>query len=173
MSGGVQAYRQGVELHASIAINAPAAAVWAVLGERFGHIGEWAAPILASSLAGEPEIGAERACRIARFGPVPAGVITERLVSFAPAAMSFAYEAVSGMPRFVRRAMNRWSVHPDGEQRCVVRSHATLELRGLVRWFGFAIRRPLRKSGLHVLEELRHWVERGEPHPRKVRVLHG
>jgi hypothetical protein len=159
-----------VELTGEIVVGAPAHAVWAELGERFGHIGEWAAPIAASSLDGEPRVGAVRTCHTARFGPVAPGVITERLTAFDPAAMAFAYEAVGGMPGFVRRASNRWSVHPQGERRCLVRTHATLELRGPAVLLSFFLKWRLHTGGARVLDELRYRIEHGRPHPRKRRT---
>jgi hypothetical protein len=157
-----------VELNGDIVIDAPARAVWAELGERFGHIGEWAAPIAASSLDGALRVGAVRSCHVAGFGPVAPGIVTERLVAFDPAAMAFAYEAVGGMPGFVGRAVNRWSVHPHGDRRCRVRTRATLELRGPMALLGPLLKWRLEADGARVLEELRYRIERGRPHPRKL-----
>jgi hypothetical protein len=157
-----------MDMHGEIFIQAPARAAWAVLGERFGRIAEWAAPITASSLVGAPGAGAVRTCHIAGFGPVKPGVIRERLVTFDARAMSFTYEAVSGMPAFVASAVNRWSVHHRGDTACVVSTHATIELRGAARLLGWLMRSRLQRDGALVLEELRHMVEQGQAHPRKV-----
>jgi len=142
-----------------------------VLGERFADIGEWAVPITASSLDGTLGRGAVRTCRTACFGPVPAGTIKERLLDFDPDAMSFAYEAIGGMPGFMADAVNRWSVHPLDGQRCLARTHATLTLRGPAALLGFMLNRKLRADGSRVLDELRYRVEHGRPHPRKVRAI--
>lgn len=162
-----------MELATEIVIDAPAAATWRVLGERFGHIGEWAAPILASTLEGEPRPGAVRTCRIPRVGPVRAGEVQERLTAFDPSTMTLAYEAITGTPAFIRRAVNRWSVVAEGDRRSRVRSHATLELRGAMRLLAPLIGRQMRRVGVRVLEELRHHVEHGRPHPRKVAASRG
>ena len=69
-------------MYKEIVVRAPAAAAWAVLGERFGQIAEWAAPITASSLEGALGVGAVRTCHIAGFGPVAPGAIRERLIDF-------------------------------------------------------------------------------------------
>ncbi len=160
-----------MELEVEVAIDAPAATAWAVIGEQFGRIGEWATPITSSRLDREPGIGAVRDCHIARFGPVKPGVVRERLILFDPAAMSFAYEAVDGMPKFVARAINRWSVEPLDSHRCVVRMRATLELRGWARLFGFLLGPRMQRDGARVLEELRYQAEHGIPHPRKRRAM--
>lgn len=160
-----------MELHNEMVVNAPAAAAWAVLGERFGQIAEWAVPITASSMEGEPRIGAVRTCHIARFGPVAPGAIKERLIAFDAQARSFAYEAVEGMPRFIARAVNRWSVHARDEKSCIVRTHATLELRGAAVLLGRLLKWKMQADGGRVFEELQHRIEHGRPHPRKLGTL--
>lgn len=158
-----------MELHNQIVIDAPAARVWHVIGERFMHISEWAAPITTSCPVGEgkPGVGVTRACTIVPFGPVKAGVITERLTSFDRDAMSLAYEATSGMPRFVVHAANRWTVTPLEAARSRLHIDATVTLRGPLRLLGFFLGWQLRAGGARVAAELKHFVEHGGPHPRK------
>jgi hypothetical protein len=160
-----------MELRAEVIIGAPARRVWAVLGEQFGDISRWAAPIQASSIDGAPTVGACRTCHIAGFGPFKPGVIKERLIAFAPEPMSFAYRAVEGLPGFVGDAVNRWSVEPLDEHRSVVRVHATVELRGPMRLVGALLRWRMRVAGERTLEELKHHVENGRPHPRKLHAM--
>ena len=160
-----------MDLNGEVVINAPANAAWVVLGDCWGHIGRWAAPITSSLLDGEPGMGAVRTCHIARFGPVAPGIIKERLLTFDAATMSFAYQSIEGMPRFIKSAVNRWSVHSLDDGRCVVRSHATVELRGLMALLGFLLQRSFKANGARVLDELRHRVEHGSPHPRKVAAM--
>lgn len=158
-----------MELHNRIVIAASALAVWEAIGERFVHIGQWAAPIVSSCPINDAPlaVGMVRACRIARFGPFSPGVIRERLTTFDREAMSLSYEAQDGMPRFVANAVNRWSVHRVDASQCEVRVHATLTLRGPMKLFGWLLRNQLEASGVRVLEELKYYVEQGAPHPRK------
>jgi hypothetical protein len=160
-----------MDLRAEVIIHAPAPVVWAVLGERFGQISQWAAPITSSALAGPPGVGAVRTCHIAGFGPIKPGAIKERLIAFDPEARSFTYAAIDGLPGFVKRAINRWSVHARGERLCLVRTHAALELRGPMRSLGFYLERRLQADGSRALDELRHYIEEGRPHPRKLRAV--
>jgi hypothetical protein len=85
--------------------------------------------------------------------------------------MSFAYEAADGMPGFFRRATSYWSVHPLDGERCLIRTHATVILRGPATLLSFLLKRNLQAAGARVLDELRHQVEHGRPHPRKVRAV--
>jgi hypothetical protein len=160
-----------MELRAEITINTPAQNAWHILGKRFGYIAEWASPITESSLQGEPSIGTVRTCHIAGFGPVKPGIIKEQLLSFEPASMSFTYQAIQGMPGFISKAINHWSVRPLDEAHCVVSTHATLELRGVARLFGLFLKWKMTKNGAGVLEELRYYIEHKRPHPRKASAI--
>jgi Polyketide cyclase / dehydrase and lipid transport len=128
---------------------------------------EWAGPILESQMSGGPSVGSVRVCRIADLGPFPAGTIAERLTVFDPEDQRLVYEAVHGMPGFVCRAVNRWSVHP-APGGCVVRVHATLTLSARARPLGPLLALRVRGESRRVLDDLRHRVQTGRPHPRKV-----
>lgn len=145
-----------MELHNEIIIAAPAERVWRALGERFMHVSEWAAPIDASCPIGAhaPGVGVTRACTIVPFGPVKAGVVKERLTRFDAEAMALEYEAIDGMPSFVERAVNRWSVERVDDGRTRVRAHATVSIRGVMKLFSWFIRRQFQTGGQKVLEEL-------------------
>ncbi|HEX2671948.1 MAG TPA: SRPBCC family protein, partial [Polyangiaceae bacterium] len=130
---------------------------------------EWASPIVASCPVGDSPLscGAVRECTIAAFGPVKPGTITERLVSFDGERMQLEYEALDGLPKFMERAVNRWRVVPLGTACAVVRVHASVRLG----WSGWLLA-PLLKwqllaAGTRTLEELKHFVEQGQVHPRK------
>ncbi len=157
-----------MELRADVLMDAPAAAAWAVLGERFGDIGEWAAPITASTLDSELGTGSVRTCHVAGFGPVAPGVIRERLIEFEPEHMMLAYESVDGMPSSIEKAVSRWSVHALPEDRCEVRSRATVQLRGPIRLVGPLFRWQMQVNAARVMDELRYRVEHGRPHQRKL-----
>ena len=52
-----------MEMRAEVVINAPAADAWAVIGERFGEIGQWASAITESVMDGPPAVGRARGKR--------------------------------------------------------------------------------------------------------------
>ena len=154
-----------MEMRAEVVINAPAEDAWAVIGERFGDIGEWASAITESVVDGPPAVGRVRTCRVAGFGPITAGVIRERLIEFNPEARSLSYEAAAGMPWFIADAVSRWSVHAGPGSACTVRIHATLGLRLAARLVSPALRWRMRADTRRALAELRHRVETGQPAP--------
>jgi hypothetical protein len=100
-----------MKMRAELMINAPAEDAWAVVGERFGEISEWASAITESAMDGLPTAGRVRTCQVAGFGPIRAGVIKERLTQFDPQAKTLSYEAAAGMPWVIAGAVSRWSVH--------------------------------------------------------------
>ena len=118
-----------MQMRAELVISAPAEDTWVVVGERFGEIDQWASPIIASAMDGPPGTGQVRTCQIAGFGPIGPGVIKERLVHFDPEARSLAYEAVAGMPAFIKHAVNRWSVRAGPGGGSTVEICATVTLR--------------------------------------------
>jgi Polyketide cyclase / dehydrase and lipid transport len=157
-----------MKLELQVEINGPADAAWAVLGERFADIGEWAAPIRSSTLDGELGIGAIRTCQIAKFGPLALGAVRERLIAFDPARMTLAYESVDGLPSFITSAVNRLSIHNVSDRRCLVHSQGNVALQRRVWLFEPLVKWRLQVAARLVLEELRHQVEHGRAHPRKV-----
>jgi hypothetical protein len=159
-----------MDIRNEIYIDAPARRVWSAVGDRFMHIGEWAAPIASSCPVGraDPAVGTIRSCTTVAFGPFEPGMVEERLTRFDCEQMTLEYEAFDGMPNFIAAAANRWSVAQVDGGRSLVRMHATLTLRGPARLLACVIKWQLQSAGARVAEELRHFVETGQPHPRKL-----
>lgn len=159
-----------MQVQMDIEINAPADEAWKVLGEGFGEIAEWDSGLKASSLVGGLKTGGIRTCESSTgFGPFKAGIVQERLVTYDPSSMIFAYEGISGLPGFVGHAGNRWSIHNVDLQHCIVRFVATIEFRGILKTLGPLIgplMKLLMKADLkRFVKELRYRVEIGRPHP--------
>jgi hypothetical protein len=156
-----------VEMRAQITVAVPAGQAWALVGEQFGQIADWASPITESVLDRPVGEGAVRTCHVRGFGPVRPGVIRERLLSYDPDTRSLSYEA-QGLPRYMNRAVNRWSVRSADEGTCAISVHATVSTHPLLRPLGPALRWRLRRSSAGVLDELVHRLQTGSPHPRKI-----
>ncbi|MDH5675510.1 MAG: SRPBCC family protein [Myxococcales bacterium] len=113
-----------------IEAQAPAAAAWQLLGERFGDIASWSSGIDASQLDGELGVGATRECRSSEsFGPFPPSVVREKLTLFDRERMELQYEVEAGLPPFLQRASNHWRVEPRGTGGCRIVSEAELTFR--------------------------------------------
>jgi hypothetical protein len=76
------------------------------------------------------------------------------------------------MPAFVTLARNTWTVTPLDPHRSRVSLRARFDTRGLLGLLGrWAILAQTRRASRHLAEDLRHYVETGQPSPRKLRQL--
>jgi len=97
--------------------------------------------------------------------------IEERIVAYDEASRTLTYEG-HGMPKFIKTARNRLQVQPLGERRSRVRVEATLEPRGIIGRVMYAfLRLQLARIGPQFLNDLKHYVEHGEPSAHKQRRL--
>ena len=155
-------------------VNASAEEVWRVVAHEFDRIGSWATAIPASqeaahagAPAGCPAGG--RTCQTAmrRFPEAE-----ERIVSYDEQGRTLTYEAVRGIPGFVTSARNTWRIVAIDDRRSQVSIAATVTTRGLVGpLIALAMRPWMARVGVHVLDDLRHYVEHKKPSPRKQRQL--
>lgn len=109
-------------------IDAPAAAVWDLLGEKFADVSEWADSIVKSSIDRPLGKGAVRTCDLKAFGPVPAGQITEELTVFNRDDRALTFVVHTGLPGFMRFVENAWSVESIDGNHSRVMSRATFRL---------------------------------------------
>ena len=108
-------------------INAPASAVWEVMGERFADIGDWSDTVLESSLDGPLAKGSTRTCRLK---PTPAGLdtIQETITAFDRDRQHFAFDIVTGLPGFMRRVSSAWTIEAIGDNRTRAINVLTIEV---------------------------------------------
>ncbi|GAC1429885.1 MAG: hypothetical protein NVSMB65_03410 [Chloroflexota bacterium] len=154
-----------ITLHASVCIEAPAERVWARLA-ALEDIALWSKPVLKARCDGTVSrgVGAERTCEL-----VGHRTIRERWLAW-DEGHSFTYEG-SGIP-LMKRAINRWSVLPHGEN-SLLTSEAELEIKG-----GAAGRllEPLmgplmRRMAPTALAAFKYLVEHGQPYDGKAADL--
>ncbi|MEO0564463.1 MAG: SRPBCC family protein [Chloroflexota bacterium] len=150
-----------------IIINAPADDVWEVLALQYDRVSEWATGIQASSVNPEPEL-LEGAPVTGRHCEVPGlGKTNERFTAFDANRRKFTYEAYAGMPFFVKTVSNTWQVADEGE-RTRVSMHLVADLNAfpgtLMAPF---LRRQFEKNTETVVNDLKYYVEHGQPSPSK------
>lgn len=160
-----------IEVNKQITINAPVADVWRVLAHEFDRVGEWATSIAQSKPNPEakPIAGSEvggRICVVPGFGEMK-----ESFAYYDEDNLTFSYEAVQGMPFFVKTAGNTWSLTDKGNQ-TIVDMHLIAE----VNMFPGKVMAPMLRSQFNrqageIIEELKYYIENGQPHPRKLAAL--
>ncbi len=147
-----------VKLFASACIEAPAAQVWACLAE-LEDIQLWSdAVVRAHCTEGQSRgVGAERTCDLANNI-----TIIERWVAW-DEGRSFQYEGF-GLP-LVRRAVNRWSVIPQGN-RSLLTSEAEVEFKGGIfgRALALVMTPAMRRMAPKALASFKYLVEHGQPY---------
>ena len=150
-----------------VRVNASAEVVWGVLAREFNEIGAWSS-VISHSLPLPEEDVAElggRVCAIPGLGETH-----ERLLYIDESAKRLSYSGTMPRAPYVKRAVNVWSVVPQGEHACIVHSRADAELPS----FPWVLATPVIQLGMwwmwrRTAADLKHYVEHGVPHPRKSR----
>ena len=156
----------------STQIQVPAASVWKVIGTGFPDADRWASAVYQSSVrvdgsspSGAPFTG--RTCETS-IGPA-----RETILLYDEDAGRISYEAQADkMPGFVRKLVADWRIHPEGVGMVRVEMKLTVDLKPP---FNF-IMPPMMRMQMgplvaKTLEELKHFVEKGTPHPRKLKQM--
>jgi polyketide cyclase/dehydrase/lipid transport protein len=154
-----------IKLSASVCIETPAAIVWARLA-KLEDIQVWSEAVIRARCdeARSQGVGAERFCEI-----VGNYTIREHWVAW-DEGRSFQYEGF-GIP-MMKRAVNRWSVIPQGEQ-SVLMSEAELEIKGGVfgRILELILGPLMRRIAPNALTGFKYFVEHGHAYEGKASEL--
>ncbi|MBX2847279.1 MAG: SRPBCC family protein [Acidiferrobacterales bacterium] len=153
-------------------INASSDAVWHVLGPRYEEAGLWASAVYTSTalrdskpLNGAPVSG--RVCETS-LGP-----FRETIVGYDSTARYLAYQATgTKMPFFVKRMQGSWKLNALGATGTEV--NMTLDADIMFPFdllMGWMMKIQFNKVLNESLEELKHYVEKGEIHQRKARSM--
>jgi hypothetical protein len=166
-------------------VDAPADAVWEVVGHRFDRVDQWATAIPASTAipaaAAVPPATGSPAAAATGNAPVAGRVchtsvrlvpqVTERIIAYDEANRTLTYQAEQH-PRFLKAARNHWRVEAIGAGRTRISLHATVEPQGMVGWLAYLLlRAQLARVAAQFLQDLQHYAEHGRPSPRKQRQL--
>ena len=141
-----------------------------ILGNQFGDAYKWASGLNHSKGYGAPTIieapSNNRACDL------PSGKIKEVIRTFDPQNYELEYEVIEGFPFFVDTAINNWQLNEIGSDTTRVNMHLIVTTKGLVG----GIMAPMMKIQLtkqiaSIPNDLKHFVETGQPSPHKTKEL--
>lgn len=162
-----------LQLKSHLTINAPAQKVWRILAHEFATIGQWASAIPASEAVTDlpaPE-GAQVGGRVCATAVGGWASVQETFTSYDEPSMRFAYQATDGRPWFLKHAENHWAVRSLGPQTSLVEVQAELDLNLFPGLFlAPLLKLQMGRVGAQSLEELKYYVERDQPHPRKLKA---
>ncbi len=152
----------------SIDIDVSASELWAKTAEDFGGIDKWIASI--SDVTFHPTasgnlLGAERVC------VSPFGETHETMVIYDEAQRHFAYE-IEGLPPLISRAVNNWLITETGDNQSAIEFRVELDLvPNADAEMVATLKAQMGDLLSQVTEELKHYVETGEAHPRKIEAM--
>ena len=162
------------EITGEVLIHAPAETVWDILGKNYSRIGDWASVIQQSASMEHLSIprGSDAGGRSCTPTLPFVRAVTEELTYFDEATKTFRYEATSGLPGFINKAENTWSVVEAGPDQCIVKTVGRLSMKQIPGALIFPVFKwQLSRAGAQLVEELKYYAENGRPHPRKAKLL--
>ncbi|MBX2845281.1 MAG: SRPBCC family protein [Saprospiraceae bacterium] len=124
---------KGFDLKKEITINVPALALWEIIGPGFTDVYRWSSNVDHAEGRGKPEFhGAECSERFCNVNVKGFSKISEKLTKYDEDDMSLAYEILDGMPGFITKACNEWTVVPLGRKQSKLVMEATFRSKGIM-----------------------------------------
>ena len=154
-----------------IMIDAPIDTVWQVLAMDYAKIEKWASGVSSSVGSGKSLNGStcsERSCEITAAG---FNDTKEKILRFDPDNYYLEYDLYHGLPGFVRYSVNKDRLEERNGKTLWI-SDNEMRVGGFI---GATMKGLMRKNLGKVLqykgEELKHYIEKGRPHQRKLEVM--
>ena len=161
-----------MQITRSIIINAPLEKVWEITAHNFDKVDQWSSGVSLSGVA-EVESSADEANMAGRVCMTAFGKCFELFEVYDEEQHTFTYKAqFEKTPPGVKSARNTWRVEAisDSQTRFSMSTQTEFNL-----FPGLLIRIPFRLQIPRVLnmnlEEAKHFIETGKPHPRKVTAM--
>ncbi|MEM6725768.1 MAG: hypothetical protein AAF598_17135, partial [Bacteroidota bacterium] len=99
------------------------------------------------------------------------GEIEEQLTAFDPSNYFLSYTVTNGMPKLIRTAQNSWQLKALGTKKTQVYMKEEMETNGwLTKLMSPLMKMQFGKMLKNTVEEFKHYVETGKPHPRKIKA---
>lgn len=159
-----------VTIERSTVINVPVEHLWQVSAIEFEHIDRWDGNVKASRSCGDVIVGSPVGGRVCNL--YGGGKTVEQFISFDDSQYIFAYEITEGLPGFVVSARNTWTHEAIAANNTRLTMCVVIRMQGIL---GRMMQCPMKFQMGKVLdsaqEELRHYVEMCQPHPRKKKKM--
>lgn len=125
--------QKGFELQKEITIGVSAEKLWEMVGPGFVDVYKWSSNVDYATGNGisefEGAVCSERVCDVNVKG---FSKIYEKLSKYDEEAMNLAYEVTEGMPAFVTKAVNDWTVVPINDERSKLVMKAEFRSKGIM-----------------------------------------
>lgn len=127
--------QQEFEVQKEIIINVSAEELWTMVGPGFIEVYKWSSNVDHAEGSGEAEfegaVCSNRSCDVNVKG---FSSISEKLVKYNVENMSLAYSVTGGMPGFVTKAVNDWTVVSIGKNQSKLVMKAEFGMKGMMGW---------------------------------------
>ncbi len=156
--------QSGFEVQKEMTINVPAAELWQMVGPGFIDVYKWSSNVDHAIGKGisdfEGAVCDERFCDVNVKG---FSKISEKLVKYNQADMNLAYEVREGMPGFVSKAVNDWTVVAVGQNQSKLIMKAEFKTKGLMgRMMNGMMEKKMNKTLDVILNDAKTYAETGK-----------
>ena len=125
--------KRGFDVVKEITINVPAAQLWEMVGPGFVDVYKWSSNVDHAHGQGNPEFeGATCSERFCNVNVKGFNKISEKLIKYNETNMNLAYRVVDGMPGFITKAVNDWTVVAVSETQSRLVMKAEFESKGMM-----------------------------------------
>jgi len=155
---------RGFTVEKEIIINVPAAQLWDLIGPGFVEVYKWSSNVDHAVGTGESEFeGAVCTDRTCDLNVKGFDAVSEKLYKYDQQKMVLAYAVTEGMPGFVSKAVNEWTVVPIDANRSKLVMKAEMETQGfmgIIMWK--MMRKKMNETLGTVLMDAKVYAETGE-----------
>jgi hypothetical protein len=140
--------------------------VWEVLGNQFTEANIWASNFKSSKPGGEPKLpGLDY---LHRETMTENGENVQELDEFDSINYSLSYHISRGVPAIAKSALGKWSLAKTKDNQTRMDVHFILKTKGLLGLImSPVISKKVERASAEIVEELKYYLEKGKPHPRK------
>jgi ribosome-associated toxin RatA of RatAB toxin-antitoxin module len=161
--------QKGFDVKKEITINVSAEKLWDMVGNGFVDVYKWSSNVDHASGSGTAEFSgatcSERSCDVNVKG---FSKIHEKLVEYDEKQMVLAYEVMEGMPGFVTKAVNQWTVVAIDENHSKLVMKAEFRSKGLMgSMMNGMMEKKMNQTLLTVLNDAKVFAETGMVSPAK------
>lgn len=156
--------QRGFKVQKEILINVSAAELWEMVGPGFVEVYKWSSNVDHAEGQGKSEfegaVCSERFCDVNVKG---FSRISEKLTKYNEQEMNLAYEVKDGMPGFVTKAINDWTVVPVGNNQSKLVMKAEFGSKGLMgAMMNGMMEKKMHKTLDTVLNDAKVYAETGK-----------
>lgn len=156
-----------MKVSVELMIERPIQEVWEVMGNQFGHVAKWSSNFHSSEPGGEPKFGGIPFSQRNTF--TDRGETIQVLEAFDAENFTFSYRITKGLPPVADMAKSTWYLKQVDAGKTIAAMDYYMDPKPTVPGEMLEkIEKGLGMSALALVEELKFYLENGEPHPRKL-----